>query len=59
MTDFTTTQVAACLGVSQARIRQMILAKQLPARKVGRDWLVRPSDLLKVAVRKTGRPRKG
>jgi excisionase family DNA binding protein len=59
MTDLTTTGAAARLGVTQARIRQLIFAKKLPARKIGRDWLIQPSDLSKVAVRKAVRPRKG
>lgn len=59
MPNLTTAEAAARLGVTQARVRQLILAKKLPARKVGRDWLIRPSDLSKVAIRTPGRPRKG
>ena len=33
-------EVAAELGVSTTRVRQLIATKQLPAKKVGRDWIV-------------------
>lgn len=59
MTTLTTSEAAARLGVNQSRIRQLILAGQLPARKRGRDWSIRAQDLQLVAVRKIGRPRKG
>jgi excisionase family DNA binding protein len=59
MPELTTTQAAARLGVSQARIRQLIEAGRLPARKAGRDWLIEEGFLQRVAVRKPGRPRKG
>lgn len=55
----TTSEAAARLGVTQARIRQMILAGQLRAKKVGRDWAIEERNLGRVAVRKVGRPRKG
>ena len=59
MAKLTTTEAAARLGVTQARIRQLIAAKRLPATKQGRDWLIEERHLSSVAVRKTGRPRKG
>lgn len=58
MTLFSTTQVADILGVKQARVRQLILARRLPARKIGRDWVIREKDLEFVRVRKIGRPQK-
>ena len=58
MTLLTTTQAADILGVKQARVRQLILAGRLPAKKHGRDWIIRERDLELVRVRKVGRPRK-
>ena len=58
MNLLTTTQAADILGVKQARVRQLILAGRLPARKHGRDWIIRERDLEFVRVRKVGRPRK-
>lgn len=52
----TTRQVAARLGVSGARVRQLIAAGRLPAAKHGRDWTIRERDLALVANRKSGRP---
>jgi len=46
------------LGVNDSRIRQLILAGRLPARKIGRDWLIKERDLKKVENRRVGRPRK-
>ena len=46
------------LGVNAQRVRQLIAAGRLPAQKVGRDWIIRERDLVKVADRKPGRPRK-
>ena len=58
MTLLTTTQAADILGIKQARVRQLILAGRLPAKKHGRDWIIRERDLELVRVRKVGRPRK-
>lgn len=58
MTLLTTTQAADILNVKQARVRQLILAGRLPAKKHGRDWIIRERDLELVRVRKVGRPRK-
>jgi excisionase family DNA binding protein len=57
-TPLGTAEAAARLGVSQARVRQLIKAGRLPAARVGRDWLIQERHLKLVAVRKTGRPRK-
>jgi excisionase family DNA binding protein len=60
MALITTTEATARLGVNQSRVRQMILAKDLPARKFGRDWMIDEEDLAKVRERnKAGRPKKG
>lgn len=58
MTMLTTTQAADILGIKQARVRQLILANRLPAKKHGRDWIIRERDLELVRIRKVGRPRK-
>jgi excisionase family DNA binding protein len=52
-------EAARRLGISQARVRQLIKAGRLPATRLGRDWAIEERHLVKVAVRKTGRPRKG
>lgn len=56
----TTTQAAEILNVSQIAIRQHIRRGNLPAVKIGRDWLIAPADLeplknLEHAHRKRGR----
>jgi excisionase family DNA binding protein len=54
-----TKQVAERLGVSVPRIRQMILAGQLPTQQIGRDHLIKESDLALVKTYgKAGRPKK-
>jgi len=58
MTLLTTTEAADILDVKQARVRQLILAGRLPAKKHGRDWVIRERDLELVSVRKVGRPPK-
>jgi excisionase family DNA binding protein len=55
----TTKQAAARLGVTAPRVRQMILAGQLPAEKFGRELMIRESDLTLVKNRPAvGRPKK-
>jgi excisionase family DNA binding protein len=54
----TTPQAAEKLGVSTARVRQLILEGRLPSQQFGRDHLIKESDLDLVADRKTGRPKK-
>jgi excisionase family DNA binding protein len=54
----TTPQVAERLGVSTARVRQLILAGRLPSQQFGRDHVIKESDLALVTERKTGRPAK-
>jgi excisionase family DNA binding protein len=54
----TTPQVAERLGVSTARVRQLILSGRLPSQQFGRDHLIKESDLALVANRKWGRPSK-
>ena len=54
----TTKEAADVLGVSAARVRQLVLSGQLPARKFGRDLVIEQSDLKSVASRPMGRPPK-
>jgi excisionase family DNA binding protein len=52
-TFLTTQQAAEGLGVSDSRIRQLILVGKLAAVKAGRDWLIKVSDLKLMEKRKT------
>jgi excisionase family DNA binding protein len=49
----TTHKAAEWLGVSDSRIRQLILDGKLAAVKAGRDWLIKASDLRPLEKRKT------
>ena len=53
----TTKDAAKKLGVSDGRVRAMILAGRLPAEKFGRAHLIREEDLKLVKDRRPGRPR--
>jgi len=54
----TTKEAAEKLGVSPARVRQLVLSGQLPADKFGRDLVIKEADLKLVADRPLGRPPK-
>lgn len=54
----TTKEAAERLGVTAARVRQLILSGQLPAEKFGRDLVIKESDLSLVKERRIGRPPK-
>jgi excisionase family DNA binding protein len=54
--SLTTKEAAARLGVSAARVRQLVLAGDLPAEKFGRDLMINEADLKLVADRPVGRP---
>jgi excisionase family DNA binding protein len=57
MSQTLTTKAAADrLGVTPARVRQMILSGQLPAEKFGRDLVIKEDDLGLVQNRPMGRP---
>lgn len=59
MDNWLTTQEAADrLGVTQGRVRQMIVDGQLPTQKFGHVHMIKESDLALVADRKPGRPSK-
>jgi excisionase family DNA binding protein len=40
-----TSEAAEVLGVSRRRVQALITSGQLPAQKVGRDWLIARADL--------------
>ncbi len=46
------------LGVSVLRVQQLIWAKRIPAKCIGRDYVIDESDLQLVKERKNGRPPK-
>lgn len=50
---FTTSEAAEVLGVSAARIRQMVLAGDLPAEKFGRDLVITREAIEGARQRKT------
>lgn len=58
MNLLTTKDAAGRLGVSVDRVYQFIREERLPARKVGRDYLIEERDLALVENRKHGRPAK-
>ena len=58
MKMLTAKQAAEILGVHHSRVRVLIREGRLPARKIGRDWIIIESDLEFVKVRKPGRPKK-
>lgn len=49
-------QAGKKLGINDSRVRQLILAKRLPAIKIGDSWVIYEKDLKLVANRKPGRP---
>jgi excisionase family DNA binding protein len=54
----TTKEAAEKLGVTPARVRQLILSGDLPAEKFGRDLMIKETDLKLVEDRPMGRPPK-
>ena len=59
MKELLTTQEAAEeLGVTDSRVRQLIIDGKLPAQKFGRSHMIKRSDLKDVAIGNRGRPRK-
>lgn len=51
-------EAAEKLGISRWRINQLINEKRLPAKKIGRAYVIKESDLALVKDRKPGRPSK-
>jgi len=55
----TTKEAARILGVTDGRVRQMILKGQLSAKRFGRALTLSRSDVELLRGRKAGRPKKG
>ena len=53
-----TPEAAAELGITVARVQQLIWDGRLPAQKIGRDYVINADDLKLVSNRPTGRPPK-
>jgi excisionase family DNA binding protein len=53
-----TAEAAQELHVTPDRVRKLIRAQRLPARKLGRDWAIARTDLAGVTERRPGRPRR-
>ena len=53
----TTRQAAEELGVTDSRVRQLIISGKLPAQSFGRSHVIKRSDLKKVVIGNRGRPR--
>lgn len=53
-------EVAAALGVTVGRVRQLATSGKLKGEKVGRDWVFRQSEVAEYSrrPRRPGRPRK-
>jgi excisionase family DNA binding protein len=49
-------EAAAALGITPGRVRVLIRAGRLPARKLAGRWVVVRDDLAMVAQRRPGRP---
>ena len=58
MALLSTKQAAEKVGVSVPRIHQLISEGRLPAKKVGRDYVINEADLKLIEDRKVGRPPK-
>lgn len=54
----TTQQAAAELGVTDSRVRQLIIDGKLTAQRFGRSHMIKRSDLKDVVIGNRGRPRK-
>jgi excisionase family DNA binding protein len=53
-----TAEAAERMGMTTSGVRRLILTGRLPARKLGRDWIIQPADLRTVKKSNAGRPRK-
>ena len=54
----TTPEVAERLGITIPRVHQLIKDGRLPSKQFGRTHLIKEADLMLVAERKPGRPKK-
>jgi excisionase family DNA binding protein len=46
------------LNISTRRVRALIAAGRMPAKRLGRDWIIAEPDLDAVRDRQPGRPKK-
>ena len=53
-----TKEASEKLSISAIRVRQLIQAGRLPAKKIGRDHIIMESDLKLVETRNNGIPKK-
>lgn len=53
-----TPEAAEALGVTVARVQQLIWDGRLPAQKIGGSYVIQESDLELIRERPTGRPPK-
>jgi excisionase family DNA binding protein len=51
-----TAEVAEQLGVTRQRVLELITESRLPARKVGRSYIVRAADVAALEIGAPGRP---
>jgi excisionase family DNA binding protein len=58
MKVLTTKDAAAALGISLRQVQTLVKQGKLPARKIGRDYVINESDLRLVKHRPKGRPPK-
>lgn len=56
-TLLTTRDVSIELGITPRRVQSLISSGRLRANRIGRDWLIDPSDIESVRHRPPGRPR--
>jgi excisionase family DNA binding protein len=56
--QISTTEAGERLGISRKRVNQLIEEGRLPAKKIGKTWIINADDLKLVKDRKWGRPRK-
>jgi excisionase family DNA binding protein len=54
-----TPEAAEALGVTVARVQQLIWNGRLPAQKIGGSYVIQEADLELIRERPTGRPPKG
>ena len=54
----TTKEAADNLGVTMRRVTALIAEGRLPSQQIGREHLIKKTDLELVRERKTGRPKK-
>jgi excisionase family DNA binding protein len=52
----TVAQVVPLLGLSDSRVQRLLRAGQIPARKVGRDWIVSRRAVDQFLAQPPGRP---